>query len=155
MPQETRAGDDGEGVGLLGFLGREGPLSAEQARLLNPLQLAFVGDTVFDLYVRSHLLWREPGQLRQLHRTAVSFVNCQAQAKALERIEQGLTSEERDVCRRGRNAHSRPPRNASPADYARATGLEALVGYLYLSGQEQRLQCLMEQIVLAHEEEAH
>ena len=65
MPQETRAGDDGEGVGLLGFLGREGPLSEERARLLNPLQLAFVGDTVFDLYVRSHLLWREPGQLRQ------------------------------------------------------------------------------------------
>lgn len=126
-----------------GFVSQDAPLSPKQARLLNPIQLAFAGDTVFDLYVRTHLLLHEQVQVKYLHRRAVAQVNCSAQAQALKYIEPILTPEEADVCRRGRNAHSRPPRNADPAEYARATGLEALLGYLYLSGQEERLKELM------------
>jgi len=132
---------------LPGFVFRDAPLSEKEARLLNPIQLAFAGDTVYDLYVRTHLLLHEQVQVRLLHRHAVGLVNSHAQAEALLRIEPLLTQEEADVCRRGRNAHSRPPKNADPGEYSRATALEALLGYLYLSGQEERLSLLMTQIL--------
>ncbi len=129
---------------MLGFFPTDAPLSPQRARLLNPVQLAFAGDTVFDLYVRTRLLLVSPTAPKQMHRAAVAQVNCAAQARALLALEPLLTEEEADVCRRGRNAHSRPPRNADPADYAHATGLEALLGFLYLSGQEERLAFLLD-----------
>ena len=76
-----------------------------------------------------------------LHRRAVQLVNAAAQARASREIEPYLTEEERDVLRRGQNAHAKHavPKNQSPEDYSRATGLEALMGYLYLSGQTERI----------------
>ena len=115
-------------------------------RRLNGLQLAFVGDSVYDLFVRTDVVTAHDENVRQLHRRAVDRVNAGAQARAFDAIEPLLTQEEADVARRGRNAHSRPPKNQNPGDYSRATALEALCGYLYLMGREERLRQLTEEI---------
>ena len=107
------------------------------------LQLAYLGDTLYDLYVRERLV-REGGRVDDLHRAAVRYVRASAQSAALERIEPMLTEEEAGVVRRARNARQTPPRNADIHDYHRATALEALLGALYLSGETQRLRELME-----------
>ena len=116
------------------------PLTPAQARLKSPLALAFLGDTVWDLLIRGSLLMSQ-APAGVLHRRAVGLANAGAQADAFARVEPLLTPEEADVARRGRNAHARhgPPRNQDPVDYSRATGLEALLGYLYLTGQEARI----------------
>ena len=115
-------------------------MSVDQARLLNSLQLAHVGDTVWDLLVRSRLIYRGVN-VRNMHKNAIALVNAGAQAKAMARILPVLTEAEADVARRGRNAHVHHtvPKNQDAIDYHSATGLEALVGYLYLTGQEERL----------------
>ena len=116
------------------------PMTEEQARLLGPLQLAYIGDVVWELLVRNELLHRGLN-VRHMHRDAIARVNAGAQARAFERIAGQLTDAEREAAQRGRNAHPHHgvPKNQSPADYADATALETLIGYLYLSGQEARL----------------
>ena len=118
--------------------------AAADIRGLNPLQMAYVGDTVHDLYVRSMILSRGMA-VGKMHRQAVRMVSAGAQARMLACIESELTQEEADIARRGRNSQAKhaAPRHADPADYAHATALEALWGYLYLSGQTQRLDELM------------
>ena len=113
-------------------------------REYNPLQMAYIGDTLHDLCVRS-LLLSGGMAVGGMHRQAVRMVSAGAQARMLERIEPELTQEEADIARRGRNSQAKhaAPRHADPADYAHATALEALWGYLYLSGQTQRLDELM------------
>lgn len=121
-------------------LREEAPMTKDDARRLNPLQLAYIGDTVYDLLIRSRLLYRGYN-LHHCHQAAVTVVNAHAQAEALTRIEGALTEEETSIVRRGRNthAHHAAPRNQTAMDYQAATALEALVGYLYLTGQEARL----------------
>ena len=116
------------------------PLTIQQAKLKNPLSLAFVGDTVWDLLIRQQLLCSQ-AHVNALHKQAVSRVNAGAQAQAAAKIEPHLTEAEGDIFRRGQNAHSRhnTPKNQDPYAYSRATGLEALLGYLYLTGQTQRI----------------
>ena len=116
------------------------PLSPQEARFKNPLSLAFVGDTVWDLLTRQQLLSSQ-AHVNALHKQAVQRVNAGAQAQAAALIEPHLTEDEADIFRRGQNAHSKHhvPKNQDPDAYSRATGLEALFGYLYLSGQEQRI----------------
>ena len=116
-------------------------LSPEQARMLSPLQLAYVGDSVHALLVRTGLL-RKNLLVRDMHRASNEAVSAVSQAKELSRLLPLLTDEEADIVRRGRNAHPHhsAPKSASTADYAGATGLEALLGYLYLTGQCGRIQ---------------
>lgn len=113
-------------------------------RELNALQLAYIGDTVHDLYVRSALVVRGMS-VGAMHKTAIRMVSAGAQAKMLAAIEPELTQAEADIVRRGRNAHAKhaAPKHADPADYAHATGLEALWGALYIGGQTHRLNELM------------
>lgn len=115
------------------------------ARMMNPLQLAYMGDTVHDLFVRTHLVVRGEA-VGRMHKRATAFVSAKGQAAILASLADALTPEESDIVRRGRNAHAKhaAPRNADPGDYCSATGLEALWGYLYLSGQTQRLCTLFE-----------
>lgn len=117
---------------------------ARDTREMNPLQMAYIGDTVHDLYVRSMLLSRGM-TVGRMHKQAIRMVSAFAQARMLEAIEPELEAEEADVARRGRNAQAKhaAPKHADPADYAHATGLEALWGFLYLSGRTQRLDTLM------------
>lgn len=110
----------------------------EHGQLPGSLELAMVGDSVYDLYVRSRLVKRG-GRVRDIHRNAVKYVNAHAQAQALDRIEGELTDEEASIVRRARNARQTPTKNADAGEYHRATALEALLGYLYLTGQNERL----------------
>lgn len=114
----------------------------EHNALPGSLELAYLGDTIYDLYVRRALV-RRGGRVQKMHKEAVAMVCNHGQAEALGRIEGELTEAEAAVVRRARNAHQNPPRNANPAEYHRATGLEALLGYLYLTGQQARLNQLM------------
>ena len=111
---------------------------------LSPLTLAFVGDGVYGLLVRERLVCQANCPVQQLHNQSVAQVCCGAQAKAMEQLMDSLTEEEISVYKRGRNAKSTPPKNASVADYHAATGLEALFGYLYLSGQRERMEFLFQ-----------
>lgn len=128
------------------------PLSKDEARRQSPLKLAYIGDTVFDLLTRMRMMDRGYN-LHNMHQSAVRIVNAKAQAEALQRILPALTGEEADVARRGKNAHAHhaAPRNQEAIDYHAASGLEALFGYLYLTGQEERLIDLFR---LSQEEEA-
>lgn len=114
----------------------------EHNSLPGSLELAYMGDAVYDLYVRRRLV-RRGGRVQNMHREAVSLVCAHAQAEALGRIEGELTEVEAGVVRRARNAHQNPPRSASPAEYHRATALEALIGYLYLTNQQARMDELI------------
>lgn len=123
------------------------PLSPQEARMKNPLSLAFVGDTVWDLLIRQHLLMSQ-AHVNALHKQAIAQVNAGAQALAAAALEPLLTPEEADVFRRGQNAHARhnAPKNQDPVAYSRATALEALLGYLYLTGQEERILTLFDSL---------
>ena len=110
----------------------------------SPLTLAYIGDAVYDLVIRTMLVKRANMQTAKLHRDASSYVNAQAQAALLHVIDPELSEEERSVCRRGCNAHpGHQAKNATREEYMEATGLEALIGYLYLEGRYERLTGLI------------
>ena len=110
----------------------------EHNTLPGSLELAYLGDSLYDLYVREHLV-AKGGRVRAMHREAISLVCAHAQSQALARIMDGLTDAEQDVVRRARNTRQSPPKNADPGEYHPATALEALVGYLYVTGQRDRM----------------
>lgn len=119
----------------------------DNAKQLSPSVLAFVGDGVYGLYVRTALakVNRPSGEL---HKLSVELVNASAQAKAFKIIEPVLSEEELSVFKRGRNFHtSTTPKNSSNAQYHIATGLETLFGFLYLSGNTKRAEELLELIM--------
>ena len=114
----------------------------DHGSLPGSLELAYLGDSLYDLYVREHLIARG-GRVRALHRDAVHLVCAHAQSEALDRVEGLLTEAEADVVRRARNARQTPPRNADAGEYHRATALEALVGYLYVTGNRDRMNAIL------------
>lgn len=107
---------------------------------LSAVQLAFVGDAVYTLLVRSSMVQQAAG-LRKMHLQTTARVNASAQARSLNLLMPHLTDVEVAFVRQGRNVHHNSiPKAASPAEYGAATGLESLFGYLYISGQEERLE---------------
>ena len=114
----------------------------EHNTLPGSLELAYLGDSLYDLYVREHLV-AKGGRVRAMHREAISLVCAHAQAQALSRVAEALTDAERDVVRRARNAHQSPPKNADPGEYHHATALEALIGWLYVTGQKDRMNAVL------------
>ncbi|NLO82499.1 MAG: Mini-ribonuclease 3 [Clostridiales bacterium] len=135
---------------LLGYLkkklGRE--MDENRVRMMHPLVLAYIGDTIYDLFVRTYLLMRYDVPVHKLHVKAIDFVKAKAQADTLHRIEEFLTQEERDVVRRGRNAKpGSVPKNADIIEYRWATGFESLFGYLYLLGKDERLFEILDHIL--------
>ena len=115
-------------------------LSPDQARLLSPLQLAFLGDAVHALLVREKVLHKGL-KVHDMHLTATRAVNAVSQARAMQRLMPLLSEEEKAIALRGRNAHAHhgAPKAATTREYAWATALEALLGYLFITGQEGRL----------------
>lgn len=111
---------------------------------MSPLTLAFLGDGVYELFVREYLVSKGSCPVKKLHSRAVELVRCEAQSKALSGdLWPLLTEEEQAVALRGRNAHvGHVPKNAEVGDYHAATALEALFGYLYLKGETDRLRQL-------------
>ena len=127
-------------------------MTEEEAYRMPPLALAYVGDAVWELEVRVTLIDCGERRPQQLHRLAVQKVKANAQADRLHSIADSLSERERAVVRRGRNAKSRSvPRSATVADYRASTGVEALLGYLYLSGLTDRLREIV-QLLLMDEE---
>ncbi|HYE82495.1 MAG TPA: Mini-ribonuclease 3 [Clostridia bacterium] len=125
-----------------------GASKASDIRMLNPLVLAYVGDSVYDTFVRTLLVSGGFGQVAKLHKMAIGFVKAKAQADILEKIAVMLTADEQDIVRRGRNTKSATvPKNADLSDYRHATGFEALIGYLYLTGQLDRLMAIIKKVI--------
>lgn len=119
-------------------------LPSKPARLLPPLALAYIGDAVFEVAVRQHVIARPNLRPHHLHIQATKFVSAKAQARMLALIEPQLTEQEQDVVRQGRNAKSGTvPKNANVLDYRHATAFESLIGYLYYTGAHDRLRGLI------------
>lgn len=114
----------------------------KEARLLNPLQLALVGDGVYELFIRNSILSNNLElSAHKIHVKAIGYVKAKSQSIIMHEIEDKLTENESYIFKRGRNAKSATvPKNADVRDYRMATGFEALVGYLYLIGDTERLE---------------
>ena len=112
-------------------------------RQLSPLTLAFIGDCVYDLFVREEIVCQANRPVKELNKLKVERVRCEAQAELFKRIENSLTEEEMDIFRRGRNAHTAHAHKRTQ-EYHYATGFEALLGYLYLSEKTDRIKELIE-----------
>ncbi|NLL42653.1 MAG: Mini-ribonuclease 3 [Firmicutes bacterium] len=111
-------------------------------RELSPLVLAYVGDAVYELYIRTKLA-AYPAKMHKLHRMAVQYVQASRQAEIVHAWEPELTEDERNIVRRGRNAKGGMSYRGDAVEYRYSTGLEALIGYLYLTGQTGRLAELL------------
>lgn len=118
-------------------------LSAEQ---YSPLTLAYIGDCVYELYVRTYLIKDANHNVNKLHKSATKYVCCKAQAELYRKIENMLTEAELAVYKRGRNTKSHVPKNSEMKDYRIATGVEALIGHLYIKGENERICELLKHI---------
>ena len=113
---------------------------------MSPLTWAYIGDSVFELYVREQLINSMHAKPNKLHKEAIKYVKAKAQAEILNKIHDSLTKEEQEIVRRTRNTENHHlPKNAEPEDYMYATAFEGLIGYLYLTAQEERLQEILKQ----------
>lgn len=112
---------------------------------MSPLVLAYLGDTVYETYIREYLIRQNTQRkVNDLHKIAIKYVKAKAQATIIHEIEIELTEEESKIYKRGRNQKSNTsPKNADIIDYKHATGFEALVGYLYLNNEIERLQYII------------
>lgn len=120
---------------------------------LSPAVWAYIGDAVYELSMRLFTLREGPKRMNQMHKDTARFVTATFQAKASHVLEGYLTEHELGILRRGRNSKSgHVPRSASPGEYRLSTGLEGLIGYLYLTDQKQRLDELMTILRKAGEE---
>ncbi len=118
---------------------------------LQPLVLAYIGDAVYEVYIRTMLVVNNKSNVNLLHKMSVKYVKAKAQADIVHRLNDRLTPDEQDIVRRGRNAKSATvPKHADVTDYRYSTGFEALIGYLYLTNNYERL---MEILRLAVEEQ--
>mgnify|MGYP002518134744 FL=1 len=123
-------------------------------KLLSPGTLAFLGDAVYELFVRQQLVETANMPVNKLHLLAVEKVRASFQSNAYSIIEPQLTEEEQTIWKRGRNANGvKAPKHADPVEYRRATGLETLFGYLFLQGKMDRLEELFQMILSADEAE--
>ena len=118
-----------------------------EAEQYSPLVLAYMGDAVYELYVRKMLVSKANTQVDKLHKSAVQIVKAEAQCEAFRKIENELTEKEMAVFKRGRNTKSSVPKHSSVAEYRTTTGLEALIGYIYLTGDTNRLDYIMNLIL--------
>ena len=120
----------------------------DRVNTMSPLTWAYIGDAVYETYIREHLINTTNLKPHRLHVEAIKFVSAKAQAQILERIQNTLTDEEKEIVRRGRNTQNHHlPKNADPADYMHATSFEALIGYLYLTKQNERLQEVLKKVL--------
>ena len=110
-------------------------------RMLSPLVWAYVGDSVYELFIRTQLINHSNAKPHKLHLETIKFVKAENQSKILDKIWDYLSEEEQEIFKRGRNTENHHlPKNGNVADYSHATGFEALIGYLYLSKQDERLK---------------
>ena len=113
----------------------------KDVKMMSPLTWAYIGDCVYELYVREELINKTNLKPHKLHIEAIKYVKAKKQSEILKEILPNLTEEEQDIVRRGRNAENHHlPKNASVQEYMYATAFEALIGYLYLNKKDERLK---------------
>ncbi len=111
------------------------------AKMLSPLVWAYIGDSVYELFIRTYLINNSNAKPHKLHIESIKYVKAKAQADILKKISDNLTDEEKDIVRRGRNTENHHvAKNSNVADYSQSTAFEALIGYLYLTKQDNRLK---------------
>ncbi len=117
----------------------------EEINLLSPLTWAYVGDAIYELYIRTSLINKTKLKPHKLHVESIKYVKAKAQADLLKQILPELTDEEKEIVRRARNAENHHlPKNADPQDYMYATAFEGLIGFLYLAKKDERLKEILE-----------
>lgn len=137
-----------ESVTILEAIKREFTCKEVDIRTYSPLTLAYIGDAIYDLVIRTIVVERGNTSPNKLHNKTVKYVSAVVQAKLVDGLWEELTQEEQEICRRGRNAKSyTTAKNASVIEYRKATGLEALCGYLYLQGRQERLLSLIKKAI--------
>ncbi len=128
----------------LGYLKETFELEYQDIRTYSPLTLAYIGDAIYELVIRTILVEKGNTQVNKLHKRASRLVKASSQSAMIEKLKPYLTEEEMGVFKRGRNAKAATmAKNATMSDYRRATGFEALMGYLYLTEQWERMLELM------------
>ena len=128
----------------LGYLKETFELEYQDIRTYSPLTLAYIGDAIYELVIRTILVEKGNTQVNKLHKRASRLVKASAQSAMIEKLKPYLTEEEMGVFKRGRNVKAATmAKNATMSDYRRATGFEALMGYLYLTEQWERMLELM------------
>ena len=137
-----------EGVTILQAIKQEFACKEIDIRTYSPLTLAYIGDAIYDLVIRTIVVERGNTSPNKLHKKTVKYVSAVVQAQLIDGLYEELTKEEQEIYRRGRNAKSyTTAKNASVIEYRKATGLEALCGYLYLQGRQERLLELMKKAI--------
>lgn len=130
----------GESINFLNYLDEKMGLGEVDLREYSPLVLAYIGDDIYDLVIRTMLVKQKNCPVQKLHKRASALVKAQKQAEMIEKLMPQLTEEEVQIYKRGRNAKSyTKAKNASTMDYRKATGFEALMGYLYLKKDMKRI----------------
>lgn len=127
----------------------KGKFTKNDARQMNPLVLAFIGDAIYEIFIRTYLVHRNRDMsVHKLHVKAIEFVKAHAQSEFIKKLEQELNEEEVYFFKRGRNSKSGTiPKNADVQEYRAATGFETLIGFLYITEQDERLNYLLEMII--------
>lgn len=123
--------------------------SKEKIRCLNPINIAYIGDCIYELYLRNHFM-KKFGNInsRKLHLEVVRYVNAGAQRAAYFKVKELLTSDEKIYFKKGRNAKTKTiPKNSNIFDYKVSTGFETIIGYLYITGNFSRLDLIMSEIL--------
>ena len=116
--------------------------------LLSPLTWAYIGDAVYELYIRTNLVNKTKLKPHKLHIESIKYVKAKAQADILKELMESLTDEEKDIVRRARNAENHHlPKNADPEDYMYSTAFEGLIGYLYLCKKDERLKEILKKCI--------
>lgn len=137
-----------ESVTILEAIKRDFSCGEIDIRTYSPLALAYIGDAIYDLVIRTIVVERGNTSANKLHKKTVNYVNARIQAQMIEALMDELTEEEAAVYKRGRNAKSyTTAKNASVIEYRKATGFEALCGYLYLTGKQERMLTLIKKAV--------
>lgn len=131
---------------MLNLIDREKDIA--EVNTMSPLTWAYVGDAVYEMIVRTHLVNTTRLKPHKLHIEAIKYVKADAQSKILKNIYEELTEDEKDIVRRGRNAENHHlPKNATLEEYSGSTAFEALIGYLYLTKQDERLKEIITKII--------
>ena len=119
----------------------------EEVELMSPLTWAYIGDAVYELFIRNKLINETNLKPHKLHIEAIRYVKAKSQAEKLSEIYESLTDEEKDIVRRGRNTQNHHlPKNSNVQEYMYATAFEALIGYLYLTKQHTRLKEILDKV---------
>ena len=126
----------------------EGIKDEKEVKMMAPLTLAYMGDAIFECYIRNYLIQQSNLLVKELHKKAILYVKAKAQAEIVHQLEEQLTEEEWGIVKKGRNQKSAStPKNAELIDYKYATGFETLLGYLFFMGRVDRLIEIMEKSV--------